>query len=118
MTRARERCIVTAMVAEEEVRTFVAELAREFSPRRVVLFGSRGRGDFSGDSDVDLLVVMQTEKSELQQALDIRLRIPCSFPLDLVVKTPREVDRRLALQDSFLTAVLAEGQTLYESPGP
>jgi len=106
------------MVAEEDVRTFVAALAREFSPRRVILFGSRGRGDFSGDSDVDLLVVMPTDKSELQQALDIRLRIPCSFPLDILVKTPREFDRRIALHDSFLTAVLGEGKTLYESSGP
>ena len=68
------------MVAEEQVREFVEALASEFSPQRVILFGSRGRGDFSGDSDVDLLVIMQTDKAELQQALDIRLRLPRSFP--------------------------------------
>lgn len=106
------------MVAEEQVREFVEALAREFSPQRVILFGSRGRGDFSGDSDVDLLVIMQTDKPELQQALDIRLRLPRSFPLDLLVKTPREVERRISLHDSFMTTVMTEGKTLYESPGP
>ena len=103
------------MVAESEVREFVDRLAEEFSPQRVILFGSHARGNPADDSDVDLLVIMDTGKRPVQQALEIRLRLDCSFPLDLLVKTPQEVQRRIDLHDLFLTSILAQGKTLYES---
>ena len=105
------------MVLRKEIRDFVRSVAREFSPQRVVLFGSYARGNPSDDSDVDLLVIMRTRKRTLQQALEIRQRIPRQFPLDLLVRTPQDLARRVALKDSFLTGILAEGETLYESPG-
>jgi uncharacterized protein len=104
------------MVEESQVREFVQRLAGEFLPQRVVLFGSYARGNPSPDSDVDLLVIMPTKKRGIQQALEIRQRVSCPFPLDLLVKTPEDVDHRLALQDSFLISILKEGKTLYESP--
>ena len=103
------------MVRETQVREFVGRLAKEFSPQRVILFGSHARGNPTPESDVDLLVVMPTNKRTVQQALEIRLRISCPFPLDILVKTPQEVDRRLALHDCFMTTIINEGKTLYES---
>ncbi len=103
------------MAAPKLVRQFVRSVVREFCPERVILFGSTAGDDASQDSDVDLLVVMQTDKRPVQQALEIRQRVPCSFPLDLLVKTPQEVERRVALHDFFVTTILAEGKVLYES---
>ena len=103
------------MAAAKLVRQFVRSVVREFRPERVIMFGSAAAGNASEDSDVDLLVVMQTDKRPVQQALEIRRRIPCSFPLDLLVKTPQEVERRVALHDFFVTTILAEGKVLYES---
>ena len=103
------------MVAPKLVRQFVRSVVWEFCPERVILFGSAAGDDASQDSDVDLLVVMQTDKRPVQQALEIRRRVPCSFPLDLLVKTPQEVERRVALHDFFVTTILAEGKVLYES---
>ncbi len=103
------------MAAAKLVRQFVRSVVREFCPERVILFGSAAAGNASKDSDVDLLVVMQTDKRPVQQALEIRRRVPCSFPLDLLVKTPQEVERRVALHDFFVTTILAEGKVLYES---
>ncbi len=105
------------MVARKDIRDFVRSIAREFSPQRVLLFGSYARGNPSDDSDVDLLVIMRTRKRTIQQALEIRQRIPRKFPLDLLVRTPQDLARRVAMKDSFLTSILAEGETLYESPG-
>ena len=105
------------MVTRKEIRDFVRSVAREFSPQRVLLFGSYARGNPSEDSDVDLLVIMPTRKRTIQQALEIRRRIPREFPLDLLVKTPQDFARRLAMKDSFLISALAEGETLYESSG-
>ena len=103
------------MAIKKQVREFVRRLAGEFSPERVILFGSHARGSASDDSDVDLLVIMPTRKRTIQQALEIRRRLACPFALDLLVKTPKEVNRRLALHDIFMTTIMTEGKTLYES---
>ena len=89
----------------------------EFAPQRVILFGSHARGDATPDSDVDLLVIMPTKKQPIEQAVEIRQRIRRSFPLDLIVKTPADVDWRLSLRDCFLTTIMNEGRTIYESVG-
>ena len=62
-------------------------------------------------------MIMPTRKRTLEQALEIRKRIPRSFPLDLLVRTPQDLARRVAMNDVFLTSILAEGETLYESAG-
>ena len=105
------------MVHEADIQDFVDKVVEQFAPRRVILFGSYARGNATPDSDVDLLVIMPTKKEAVEQAVEIRQRIRRSFPLDLIVKTPADVTWRLSLHDCFLTSVMAEGKTLYESVG-
>jgi uncharacterized protein len=105
------------MVRKAEIQDFVDKVVEEFAPQRVILFGSHARGDATADSDVDLLVIMQTSKQPIDQAVEIRQRIRRSFPLDLIVKTPADVDWRLSLHDCFLTTIMNEGKTVYESVG-
>ena len=109
--------MIYGMIPRKQIRDFARRVAAEFSPERIVLFGSHARGSASDDSDVDLLVIMRTRKRPSQQALEIRQRVSRRFPLDLLVRTPREVARRLAMSDSFLSGILAEGETLYDSRG-
>jgi uncharacterized protein len=101
------------MVKSAEINRFVGEVARAFKPERVVLFGSYARGDATADSDVDLLVIMEHDQRNIEQALAITRRVDRSFPLDLIVRTPQETRRRLHQHDMFLTSVLNEGKTLY-----
>ena len=102
------------MVAKRDIRAFVRRIADEFSPEQVVLFGSYARGTPTDDSDVDLLVVMQHGKRNVEQSLDITRRVDRSFPLDLIVRKPNEMRERLHQHDMFLTSILKEGTTLYE----
>ena len=67
------------------------------------------------DSDVDLLVVMPHEGPPAMQAAQIRKRVRAGFPMDLVVRSPGEVKRRLAMDDFFIREVIERGQTLYEA---
>jgi uncharacterized protein len=111
----RQRGILGVMVREAEIQDFVNKVVEEFAPQRVILFGSHARGDATPDSDVDLLVIMPTKKHTLDQAVEIRVRVEHHFALDLLVRTPAEVKKRLALGDFFLKEVVTDGKTLYKS---
>ena len=102
------------MVALNQIDAFAREVAEKFHPEKIVLFGSYAHGQPTDDSDVDLLVVMDHKGKSSQQALAIRRAVRRSFPLDLIVKTPRETKARLNRNDVFITSALTEGRTLYE----
>ena len=106
------------MVQPSEIQDYARRLGSEFRPRRVILFGSHAYGRPTEDSDVDVLVEMDHAKpKDGDQAIEIDLRLERSFPLDLIVRRPDEIRRRVALGDPFLKTVLDEGQVLYERPG-
>jgi predicted nucleotidyltransferase len=103
------------MVKRQDIRLFVKQVVAEFRPRRVILFGSYAYGKPTPDSDVDLLVVMPHEGHPAIQAAEIRRRVRARFPMDLVVRSPREIRRRLAQGDAFIAEIMERGQELYEA---
>jgi predicted nucleotidyltransferase len=103
------------MVPMRDIRAFVRRIVAEFKPRRVILFGSYAYGTPTVDSDVDLLVVFSGRGTAVDRSLDIRLRIPRPFALDLLTRTSEELDRRLAMNDWFMREVVEKGRVLYDS---
>ena len=102
------------MVTRKDITGYAAKVAEEFSPEKIILFGSYANGTPSDDSDVDVLVIMQHEGRNVEQALEIDCKIDRAFPLDLIVRTPAEIRRRLALKDVFTKSIVKDGRVLYE----
>ncbi|MFL5244450.1 MAG: nucleotidyltransferase domain-containing protein [Gemmataceae bacterium] len=102
------------LVSKAAIRSFVGEVAKQFRPDSIILFGSYARGLARPESDVDLLVIMETHK-EGEQSLLIRQAVPCDFGVDLIVITPATLQRRLLLGDFFLREAISQGKVLYES---
>lgn len=102
------------MISQHAIRKFANEVARRFKPVRIILFGSYAYGKPTLDSDVDLLVVMPCKGRSLDAALEVRMAVAADFPLDLIVRTPAELRRRLALGDFFLREIVDKGEVLYE----
>jgi predicted nucleotidyltransferase len=92
---------------------YARRVAERFHPDKIILFGSYAYGQPHVDSDVDILVIMPA-RNQLDQAFKIRLAIPAPFAMDLIVRTPKNVQWRLAEGDSFLTEVVSKGKVLYE----
>jgi predicted nucleotidyltransferase len=95
------------------IRRFARQVAERFHPEKIILFGSYAYGAPHADSDVDILVVMPA-RNQLDQAVRISLAIDPPFPLDIVVRTPKNMKWRLEEGDSFLREVVAQGKVLYE----
>ena len=104
------------MIDRKQIRKFSAAVAREFRPEKIILFGSYGYGNPTEDSDVDLLVIMpRTRERGERMSVRIRHAVPRDFPLDLLVRTPAEVNKRLRWGDLFLQEVMEKGELLYEA---
>jgi uncharacterized protein len=81
------------------IRKLAREIAERFQPEKIILFGSHAYGTPHADSDVDLLVVMPCANM-ITQAVRISGALPPrGFPMDLIVRTPEYLRRRLELVD-------------------
>jgi predicted nucleotidyltransferase len=94
------------------IRRYARRVAERFQPDRIILFGSHAYGTPHADSDVDLLVVMPA-RNELDQAVRISLAVEAPFPLDIIVRTPKNLAWRLKEGDWFLREIVAQGKVLY-----
>jgi predicted nucleotidyltransferase len=103
------------MISRSEIQAFVDQVVARFRPARVILFGSYAYGKPTADSDVDLLVVMRHRGPGAAVATKIRLACPRGFPMDLLVRSPAELRRRIAMGDVFLREVISKGIVLHET---
>jgi uncharacterized protein len=102
-------------IPQAAIDDIVKQIVAKFHPLKVILFGSYAYGSPRPESDVDLLVIMPTKLKEMHQALLIQQSLEMDlFGLDLIVRTPETLTERIALGDSFLKEILAQGKVLYE----
>jgi predicted nucleotidyltransferase len=95
----------------------VARLAQALQPEKVILFGSYAYGLPSPDSDVDILVIMHTDASQRDRYLAVsRLLRPRPFPVDILVKTPDEVQKAVHQGDLLVSEIMQRGKVIYERP--
>jgi predicted nucleotidyltransferase len=100
----------------ETLPRVVKRIAKELKPQKIVLFGSYAYGTPTPDSDIDLLVIMDTdERSPIKRAMPVmRLIVPRPFDTDVLVRTPAEIEASQKAGSPFIRDILAKGKTLYE----
>jgi predicted nucleotidyltransferase len=102
-------------VSVEAIQGVVDQIKEKYNPFKIILFGSYAYGNPCPESDVDMLVVMDMQKSEISQAAEICQNIQYRFGLDLIVVTPARLQQRIEWGDSFLREITSRGVILYES---
>lgn len=105
----------TTTVTLKDIQKIVQQIVDRFHPQKVILFGSYAYGTPTEDSDVDLLVVMETEEPPLHAAARIAAAIDHPCALDILVRRPSDLEASLARQGVFATEVLTTGVVLYEA---
>jgi len=103
----------SGLISDRVIHRMAREIVERFHPQRIILFGSYAYGKPDPGSDVDLLVVMPTG-NELEQAVRIRSATTHPFALDLIVRTPQNLRRRIHEGDWFLREIVTLGKVLYE----
>jgi predicted nucleotidyltransferase len=96
------------------IRRFARHIAERFHPDRIILFGSYACGKPHEESDVDVLVVMRT-KNVIDQSVRITLAFEQPFALDVIVRTPWQIERGMKDNNWFLREIMEKGKVLYEA---
>jgi len=106
---------LSIVVLMKQIEEFSVRIGLEFGAERVILFGSYARGIVTKDSDVDLLVIGLFEGRSVDKSVEIRMKLRPGFPIDLLVRTPKNVRQRIEMGDDFMREILEEGKVLYEA---
>ena len=101
------------MTMRRDIHIWITRIARQFKPDKIILFGSHAYGQPKSGSDIDLLVVMPDIDSTIQKASEIRLALPADIPIDVVVRTPEQINKRLKMNDFFIREIMEKGRVLY-----
>jgi predicted nucleotidyltransferase len=102
---------VDDLVLNEMVRRLVEAV----DPDRIILFGSRARGDARPDSDVDILIIKETNEPIYRRAAPAyRALSGMGVPKDIIWRTPLEVEDWSEVPTYITTRALKEGRVLYE----
>ncbi|RKY60695.1 MAG: nucleotidyltransferase domain-containing protein [Candidatus Latescibacterota bacterium] len=99
---------------ERELQRILKILMEEESPQKVILFGSLAEGKVEEWSDIDLVVIQETEAPFLERIKRLLLRIRPRVGIDLLVYTPEEFEGLCKTRPFFLEEVLKKGKVLYE----
>ena len=104
-------------LTDAELQTIVDRIVAQFNPRRIFVFGSYARGDWHPDSDLDLMVEMETNLAPAARRFALRKTLvhqPCG--VDILAYTPEEVEERRDSCGSIVRTILREGRVIYERP--
>ena len=108
----------TRSPAGNQIKLLCSEIAREFHPDKIVLFGSYAYGKPRPESDVDLLIVMSYEGSPFKQAgviINHVINTVGIVPMDVLVRTSKEVQARIRMGDRFISEIIERGRVMYEA---
>lgn len=103
---------------DQVVQTLVRRIIEGYHPQKIVLFGSLVWGEPDEDSDIDLLIIKETDETPLERRVHVRRLVSDvkrRIPFSPIVLTPEELDYRLKIGDPFYQEIILRGLVLYES---
>jgi predicted nucleotidyltransferase len=107
--------LIVPEVTDALLSEMVSKIVKHFHPDKVILFGSRAWGEPTKESDLDIMVVMDVDGSPIRKAAGIsRIVRPRFLPIDLIVRTPGEIEHRIKIGDPFIKRIMNHGKVLYE----
>ena len=102
------------MSFEKEIKSFVDRIADACDPKAIIIFGSVAKGTADENSDLDIMVILETDMTYYERTLAVRKAIGVtSIPVDILAFTPEEVNAAKGRRRSIITEALITGKVVY-----
>ena len=98
----------------KEMERIVSQISHNYSPEKIILFGSLATGDAAAARDIDLLVIKETDKNPWQRTREVNRLFDHTAPVDLLVYTPEEIKARIEMNDFFILDIMEHSRVVYE----
>lgn len=103
------------MIDSKKIDEVATRIASRFNPYKIILFGSYANGTPNDDSDLDLLIIQDSDLPMQKRGLDIRMSlIGTKIPLDILIYTKLEFEQEKSKNSSFLNSAIKNSKILYE----
>jgi predicted nucleotidyltransferase len=100
------------------ISDIVRRIVETAQPDKIILFGSRARGDARPDSDIDLLVIQESTEPGYRRDAALYLALAgLNAPVDVMTYTPEEIRDWSEVPLAFITTAVREGKVVYEKKG-
>ncbi|PKL72574.1 hypothetical protein CVV26_01000 [Candidatus Kuenenbacteria bacterium HGW-Kuenenbacteria-1] len=104
---------MTKQKLQKNLKQIIKDL-EPYKSEKIILYGSCAKGDFKKNSDIDLFIIKKTKKNFFDRLDDVNKLINHKTPIDILVFTPKEIKKRLALEDFFFKEIIQKGKIIYE----
>lgn len=102
------------MLTDTDIQRMADIIVERFQPERIILFGSYANGTATEDSDVDLVVVLDTDGNLLDETAEVRMAVRhFRVPKDILVRTPQVFEHERQIGWSVFGQAERHGRLLY-----
>ncbi len=104
------------MIIPKQINKIIKIIIEKYKPDRIILFGSYAYGNPNENSDLDLLIIKDTDLPRYKRAREIRKYLwgITNIPKDIIVYTQKEIDDWKEVKEAFITSIVEKGKVLYE----
>lgn len=103
------------MIETKQISDIVYRIANNYNPDKIILFGSYAHGNYNDNSDLDFILVKETNAPKHKRGLEVRrLFYGLPIPMDFKIYTSSEFSNELSNPYSFLSSAIKGSKLLYE----
>jgi len=110
--------VVNDRKVKRVIRETVDKIVASYEPLKIILFGSYTYGDPNPGSDIDLLIVKDTDERHIDRRTTVRKIVSSRtrrVPFEPLVPTQDKLAERIRVGDQFINEILSKGDALYEA---
>lgn len=102
-------------VTDELIQEIVERIVEAVDPEKIIIFGSYARGETHRHSDLDILVIKESELPRYKRSVPVYSALgDIILATDIFVYTPHEIKEWENVPQAFITTIMKDGRVVYE----